>query len=390
MKFKPSRRLKAIGSYPFSELEKEVMLLKKRGIKIIDFGVGDPKCGTPTVVRNNCKRAIDKRRYSGYPSYIGDIKYRSAISEWYKKRFNLDLDPEREISSTVGAKEAIFNFPEAFINPGDIVLIPNPGYPPYSRGTIFAEGKPYYLPLLKENNFLPDLNSIPDEIIKKAKILWINYPNNPTTAIATKQFYKEVIDFGHDNHIIIASDECYSEIYYEEKPISILELEREGVIVFQSMSKRSAMTQYRIGWVAGDEDIIKIFRLLKTNIDSGTPTFIQDAAAAALGDENHVTNMRNEYKCKMRMMIKALTSLGLEDCTPKATIYIWQHVNTNSLEFAKKLLREAAIVTTPGVWLSTPFEGINPGEGYIRIALVPTIQECKEAVERLMKLGSLE
>ena len=388
MNTKISQKLASISNYAFAEVDNEVAKLKKIGIAPIDFGVGDPKEQTPQIIRNTIKKAVDNRKSSGYPSYIGTDEYRLEISKWCKKRFGINLDYRTEITSTVGAKEAVFNFAEAFINPNDYAVMPNPGYPPYERGTLFAEGKSYFVPLLKENNFLMDLSSIPKEIVKKSKILWINYPNNPTGAIASKEFFKEAIDFGHDNNIIIASDECYTEIYFKEKPHSILEISKEGAVAFQSLSKRSAMTGYRIGWLAGDENIIAAFRKLKTNIDSGTPTFIQDAAISALKDEKHVEKMRKDYKEKRDIMVKALTSIGLEDCTPDATLYVWQKTpkNMNSVDFAKKLLqKEIAVVVTPGAWISTTFNGLNPGNSYVRFALVPTIEETKKAAERIKR-----
>ena len=387
MKIEASKRIKSIGSYAFADVDNEVAKLRKQGIKPIDFGVGDPKEATPGLIRNYCKRAVDKRKDAGYPSYIGSLEYREEIAKWTQKRFRVTLDAEKEICSNIGAKEAVFNFHEGFVNPGDYALIPNPGYPPYERGTLFAEGKPYFLNLVSENNFLPDLTNIPKEILKKSKLLWINYPNNPTGAMATKEFLKEAVDFGKDNNIIIGSDECYSEIYFEEKPSSILELTREGVFVVQSLSKRSAMTSYRVGWLAGDERIIDIFKKVKTNIDSGTAQFIQDAAIAALSDEKHVEEFRFSYKKKRNLICDAFKSIGLEDCRPKATLYIWQKINGDSVDFAKRLLqKDTAIVTTPGNWLSTKNDGINPGEGNIRLALVPTIDECKEAAEGIRKL----
>lgn len=392
MKIEPSKRVKAIGSYAFADVDSEVEKLKKQGIEPIDFGVGDPKEQTPGVIRNYTKRAIDKRRTSGYPSYIGSQEYREKIAEWCKERFNIELDPNTEITSTLGSKEGIFNFAEGFINPGDYALVPTPGYPPWSRGTLFAEGKSYFLALTKENNFYPELDKVPSEIIKKAKILWINYPNNPTAQIATKEFLKQVIDFGRDNNIIVASDEAYSEFYYEEeyKPNSILEFAREGIVVFNSLSKRSFMTTYRVGWVAGDREIIDVFKKVKTNIDSGTSTFLQDAAVAAYSDEHHVRIMREDYKRKRDYMCKALTDAGLDDCTPKATMYIWQRVpaGMSSLDFAKKLLDpKIGCVVTPGNWISDKTaDGLNPGEGYVRFALVPTVHNCKAAAERLREL----
>ena len=392
MDIRLSQRLQSISGYAFAEVDNEVAKLKREGITPIDFGVGDPKEPTPQFIREAAKKAVDKRKSSGYPSYIGEEEYRKAVADWTKKRFGVSLDYLKEITSTIGAKEAVFNFPEAFINPGDYVIMPNPGYPPYERGTLFAEGKPYFVPLLKENNFLMDFSSIPREIAKKARILWINYPNNPTGAAATDEFFKEAVDFCHEHSIILASDECYTEIYFGKKPKSILEFAKEGAVSFQSFSKRSAMTCYRLGWVAGDENIISGFKKLKTNIDSGTATFIQDAGIAALNDEKHVQLMIKDYKEKRDIMVDALTSAGLDDCTPDATLYIWQKVpdKIGSVEFAKSLLaKEIAVVVTPGKWISKEVNRMNPGENYVRFALVPTLDECRAAADRIKKISKV-
>src|SRR3989338_418569 len=389
MKIEPSNRVKSIGSYAFADVDNEVAKLKKAGITPIDFGVGDPKDPTPGNIRNYCNRAIDKRKDAGYPSYIGDPEFRNTIAKWTKERFNVTLDPEKEITSTIGAKEGVFNFHEGIINPGDYVIMPNPGYPPYERGTLFAEGHSFHYPLLKENGFLPDLEKIPKDILKKSKLMWINYPNNPTGATIPKEKLREIVDFGRDNEIIIGSDECYSEIYFDEKPVSILEITKENVFVVQSMSKRSAMTTYRVGWLAGDERIVDIFKKVKTNIDSGTPTFIQDAAAAALLDEKHVEEFRASYKKKRDIISQALIDAGMEDSKPSATLYIWQKTpkRINGAEFAKRLLaKDIALVTTPGAWISKQVGGINPGENFVRFALVPSIAECKVAAERIRKI----
>lgn len=252
------------------------------------------------------------------------------------------------------------------------------------------KGVPYYVPLVAENGFLPDVGSIPDDIADRAKIIWVNYPNSPTGKVATDAFYGELIDFAQRHGIVIASDEAYTEIYFEEKPRSLLEFAREGIISFFSLSKRSAMTGWRVGWVAGDREVVGAFRKTKTNIDSGTPTFIQDAAAEALGDERHVQEMRSEYREKRDIIVKALVDAGLTECMPEATIYIWQKVpeGMTSVEFAKRLLqKEVAIVVTPGEWLSqVTAEGLNPGQGYVRFALVPSIEQTKLAAERLSAL----
>ncbi|GJQ23534.1 MAG: LL-diaminopimelate aminotransferase [Candidatus Brocadia sapporoensis] len=390
MEITASKRLQSIGAYAFAEVDKEVEKLKAMGITPIDFGVGDPTVPTPDVVRKATQKGITLRKSSGYPSYIGASEFRQAIAQWIQKRFGVQMDPATEISSTIGSKEAVFNFPEGIVNPGDYVIIPTPGYPPYTRGTLFAEGIPYYVPLLSENKFLIDLNSIPEEICKKAKILWINYPNSPSGAIAPLSYLKEIVEFGKKYNIIIASDEAYSEIFFGEPPHSILEITKDGVIVFNSFSKRSAMTCYRVGWVAGDKRIVDIFKKVKTNIDSGTATFIQDGAIAALSDETHVEKMRAEYKVKRDLLVDAFHRIKLPDCTPEATIYLWQKVpdGMTSVVFAQKLLSpEIAIVTTPGAWISDKTaNGLNPGEGYVRFALVPSIKDTREAARRIKKI----
>lgn len=386
MKIRLSDRLNELTGYPFAEIDKMVGELKAKGIEVIDFGVGDPTEPTPQIVRDAIKRGVDARANSGYPCYVGSDDFRQAIASWMRRRFNVSIDPQTEICASIGAKEAVFNFPEAFINPGDAVLVPNPGYPPYTRGTRFAEGRVHYLNLLPENNFLPDLNSVPKDILEKTKILWINYPNNPTGAGAPRSFFAEVVELGHRHGIIIASDEAYTENYYSAPPPSILEFAKEGVVAFSSLSKRSCMTGYRVGWVAGDEKIISAFKKLKTNIDSGTPTFIQDAAIAALSDESHVENLRRLYKKKRDIIVEAFADKGLKKCSPDATLYIWQKVpeGLTSVQFAEKLLDpKIAVLTTPGSWISERTKDGNPGEGFIRLALVPTVEECEKAAAKI-------
>jgi len=381
-----SKRLSGLTGYPFAEIDAKVADLKGQGIDVIDFGVGDPTESTPQIVRDALKAGADRHASGGYPSYVGSAEYRKAIAAWTKRRFNVSLDPETEISASIGAKEAVFNFPEAFVNPGDVVIVPNPGYPPYSRGTRFAEGQVYYVALRKGNGFLPDLDSIPGAVAGRAKLMWINYPNNPTGAVCDDAFFRRAIEFGKRHNIIIASDEAYTENYYGAPPRSILEFAREGVVAFQSLSKRSCMTGYRVGWVAGDGSIIAAFKKLKTNIDSGTPTFIQEAAIAALSDESHVENLRALYKKKRDIMVEAFKRAGLTECRPQATLYIWQEVpkGMGSIEFAKALLDpEIAVVATPGNWISEETMEGNPGEGYVRFALVPSVEECHAAAERV-------
>lgn len=381
--------MESIGTYAFAEVDRKVAELRAKGIIPTDFGVGDPTVPTPESIREAVKQSVDKRAAAGYPPYEGLPEFRKACSEWMDRRFGVALDPDREITSTIGSKEAVFNFAEAFVNPGDYVIIPSPGYPPYERGTVFAEGKPFFLPILKENGFLPDLKAVPADVREKAVIMWINYPNSPTGTIAPPGFFEKTAAFCLENEIILASDEAYTELYYtDEKPRSILEFSSEGAVSFFSLSKRSAMTCYRVGWVAGDERIISAFRKVKTNVDSGTPSFIQDGAAAALGDEEHVAGFRKEYRQKRDILIDALTRCGLVDCTPDGTIYIWQEVpeEMTDVEFATRLVEEdIAVVTTPGSWITRDINGSNPGSRYVRFALVPSVEETEQAALRIRK-----
>jgi LL-diaminopimelate aminotransferase len=391
MRNKASRRLTAIGTYAFEEVDKKVEELKSKGIRPIDFGVGDPTAPTPELIRRAAAEAIETRRSSGYPSYVGSLEFRQAIAGWAKRRYGISVDPATEISSTIGSKEAVFNFHEGVVDPGDIVLCPSPGYPPYTRGALFAEGVPYQVPLRATNGFRIDFREIPAKVARKAKLLWLNYPNSPSGAVADEAFYREALDFARRYDLIIASDEAYSEIYFGEPPISILNVAKEGVLVFQSLSKRSAMTCYRIGWVMGDAELVAVFRKTKTNIDSGTATFLQDGAIAALSDEGHVRAFREEYRTKRDILCEALVAGGLPDCTPPSTLYVWQRVppGMSSVQFATLLLDEKlAIVTTPGSWIAErTADGQNPGEGYVRFALVPSIEDTRRAAERIRSLG---
>ncbi len=388
-----SNKLNKIGGYAFDEVNKMVTKLKEEGVVPIDFGVGDPTAETPKFIREAIKNAIDEYRDTGYPSYIGQSKYRESASIWMEKRFGVKLDPQTEICSTIGSKEAVFHLPQAFINEGDIVILPNPGYPPMKTGTIFAGGVPYFVSLKEENNFLLDYKSIPKDITEKAKIIWINYPNSPTGSCANKEYYIGLVKWAQEHNIIIAADEgCYIDTYFDQKPISILEITKEGIITFYSLSKRNNMTGYRIGWVAGDERLIEKFKKLKTNIDSGTPDFIQAGAIVALENEAHAEQMRKEYKEKKDLMLEAFKFAGWQEPKSEATFYLWLKTpnGINSVEFAKQLLdKDLAIVVTPGAWISDIDEdGFNPGDNYVRFALVPPLSKVKEAVERIKKFYS--
>ncbi len=377
-----AQRLRETAAYPFALIKQQVDDLRAVGIDPVDFGVGDPTWPTPALMRERLKTAVDERATSGYPSYIGNADFRAACAGWMERALGVKLDPGTEVTSTIGSKEGIFHFPLAFVDPGDVVLCPSPGYPPYSRGTTFAGGTPYFYPLTRENHYLPDLSSIPDDVAHKARILWLCYPNAPTGAVAPPAFLEEAIAWARARDILIVNDEAYADLYYGERPRSILEFGKDGVAAVFSLSKRSAMTGWRIGWTAGDAEVIAAFRKVKTNIDSGTPAFIQDAAIAALADEQHVEEMREDYRQKRALLAAVFVDLGFPDCAPDATIHYWQRLpeHIDAVEFAQRLLhKNIATVCTPGPWLGDDCRGQNPGDGHVRFSLVPSVADTERA-----------
>ena len=392
MNVRPSRRLASLPGYPFAEIDRQVARLRDEGHDPVDFGVGDPTEPTPEVVRRAIQEAVDRRAAEGYPSYVGAPEFRQEIAAWYRRRFGVSLDPDREVSSNVGAKEAVFHFPLCLIDPGDVVLCPTPGYPPYHRGTLFAGGVPWFYPLRPEGGFLPDLDAIPDAVAARARLIWVNYPNSPAGRVPPDDFWPRLVRWASDRGIVVASDEAYSEVWFDRPPRSILEFAREGVVVFQSLSKRSNMTGHRVGWVCGDPEVVGLFQRLKTNIDSGTPTFIQDGAIAALRDESHVDRMREIYRGKRDRLVGALRDIGCQVNPPEATLYLWPRVpqGMTGLDFARRLLDPSvAVVCTPGLALGEPSDdgGPHPGEHHVRFALVPSLDRVEEAVNRLRRVS---
>jgi len=390
MAYPIASRIRTLQSYPFAVINEQVDKLRAEGLSPVDFGVGDPTIPTPELVRERLKTAVDERAASGYPSYIGDAGFREAAATWMQRRFGVDIDPATQITTTIGSKEGIFNFPLGHVEEGDIVLCPTPGYPPYARGTQFAGAEPYFMPLHREAGYLPDLDAIPDDVVERARILWLCYPGAPTGVNAPPEFFKKAIAWGRKHNIIVVNDEAYSDLYFDdEPPHSILEYGLEGVVAFHSMSKRSAMTGWRIGWTAGDPEIIATFRKVKTNVDSGCPTFIQDASAAALGDETHVEEARAGYKAKRDALAACFRELGFDECAPAATIHYWQKLpdGIDALGFAKKLLAPSiAVVCTPGPWISDVCaDGSNPGDGYVRFSMVPSLEDTNRACEAILE-----
>ena len=391
MDIRPSQRIAAFGGYAFDVIDKRVARLREAGVDVIDFGVGDPREPTPELVRRATREGVDRHAAAGYPSYVGGPAYREAVAGWMARRFDVAIDPGRQVCATIGSKEAVVHFAEGVVDPGDVVLVPSPGYPPYDRGTRLAEGRPVFYPIDAGNDFLPALEKIPDELARAAKLLWVCHPHAPSGRVLPTATMEAIVRFCADNAIILAADEAYSEIWFDgEPPRSFLELSTDGVVAFHSLSKRSAMTGYRIGWVAGDERLVDIFKKVKTNIDSGTPDFVQDGAIAALGDERHVAEMRARYRRKRDVLLAALLAAGLPPATCDSTLYVWQRApgRWDGLALAERLLaKEIAVVTMPGAWLAEPLaDGRNPGEKYVRFALVPTEEETRAAADRLRRL----
>jgi len=384
--FKLSKKLQELPPYLFLEIDKAKRKARAQGRDIIDIGIGDPDQPTPKHIIEALSRAALDPANHRYALDQGMPLLRRAIEAWYKRRFNVKLDPDSEILPLIGSKEGIAHFPLAFLNQGDYSLVPDPCYPPYKGGTILAGGKPYLMPLLEKNAFLPDLKKIPLAARKKAKIIFVNYPNNPTSAVADKSFYKELIDFAHKNKIIIISDLAYSEMCYDGyKPQSLLEFDgaRDVVIEFHSLSKTYNMTGWRVGWACGNEKLISALAKVKSNIDSGIFSAVQLAGIAALsGPQEHAEHMCTLFQERRDVLMRGLNSLGWQANTPKATFYVWIKVpqGKDSIKFSALLLEKANIVVTPGIGFG------KYGQGYIRMALTVNKERIREALDRLKKI----
>jgi len=384
-----SEKLRSLPPYLFASIDELKREKLNAGIDLIDLGVGDPDMPTPSnVIDALCEAARDPKNHR-YPSYEGMIEFREAIVEWYKRRFGVSLDPEKEAMTLIGSKEGIAHIPFAFLDEGDVALVPDPAYTVYRVGCVLAGGRPVEMPLLEENGFKPDLEMIDEKTRKEAKIIFINYPNNPTAATAEKEFYKEVIDFAAENEIIVCNDNAYSEIYYDgQKPPSFLEVKnaKEVGAEFNSLSKIYNMTGWRIGFLVGNEDIIKGLGTVKTNIDSGAFNAIQIAGIEALrGDQTCVESNRRIYKERRDSLLEGIEYLGLKADKPRATFYVWARVpeEYDSMKFTKLLLDKAGIVVTPGVGFG------RYGEGYVRFSLTEKVERIEEGVRRIEALKNL-
>ena len=387
IKIEQADRLKQLPPYLFAELDRKKAEARERGVDVIDLGVGDPDLSTPDNIIDKLAEAARVPAHHRYPSYTGMNSFREAVARWYKERAGVELDPLQEVVSLIGSKEGIAHIPLAFINPGDVALVPSPAYPVYAIATMFAGGTPYEMPLLKENGFLPDLSIIPAEVLVSAKMMFINYPNNPTAALATKDFFKAVVEFAQQHNIMICHDFAYSEMAFDGYvPPSFLETPgaKEVGIEFHSLSKTYNMTGWRIGWAAGNADIIGGLGRIKSNIDSGIFEAIQIAGIEALeGDQQCLADMREIYTERRDILVAGLKKLGINVEPPKATFYVWFEAPAgyDSSSFAALLLEKAGIVATPGNGFG------DPGEGYVRMALTVSKERLQEAVERIAAIG---
>ncbi len=386
MPFERSERLRRLPPYLFAEIDRRKRELIKQGKDLVNLGVGDPDLPAFKLVRDALKAALDEPGVHSYPPDNGLPEFREAIARWYQRRAGAKVDPEREIRPVIGSKEGIGHLPLAVLNPGDVALIPDPGYPPYRSGTEFAGGVPYFLPLRRENGFLPDLDAIDPQVLKRAKILYVNYPNNPTGAVAPESFYRKVIDFARKHGLLVVHDAAYSEMWYDEKPPLFLQFDgaKEVGVEFHSLTKTYNMAGWRVGWVAGNPEVVSALGDLKTNLDSGVFSAIQKAAVVALekGDEDQ-TALRKVYQRRRDLFVAGMRKAGWPVEPMKATFYVWTQVpkGTGSIEFCRRVLEEGHVVTTPGV-------GFGPsGEGFFRVSLTSSEERIQEAVGRLAKLA---
>ncbi len=381
-----AKRIEKLPPYLFATISRKIAEKRAQGVDVISFAIGDPDLPTPDHILGALAEASQDPANHRYPETDGLPELREAIAAWYERRFGVTLDPQREVLPLIGSKEGIGHIALCFIDPGDVALVPDPGYPVYAVGTMFAGGEPYYLPLREENGFLPDLESVPEEVIRRARLLWLNYPNNPTGAVADIEFFERAAAFARRHGLAVLHDGPYSEVAFDGyQPPSFLQAAgaREVGIEFHSLSKSYNMTGWRIGMAVGNAEIIDALMRVKSNLDSGIPQAIQRMAIAALeGPQDCIAEHNQVYQRRRDRLVAALSGLGLRVRPSQASLYLWARVpdGATSMEFATRLLDEAGVVVTPGV-------GYGPsGEGYIRLSLTLADDQLEEGVRRLERL----
>ena len=364
-----AQRIQTLPPYLFAEISKKMAEKRAQGVDIISFGIGDPDLPTPDHLLDALAEASRDPANHRYPETQGLPALRQSIAGFYDRRFGVRLDPDSEVLPLIGAKEGIAHIALCFIDPGDVALVPDPGYPVYAVGTLLMGGEPYYLPLTEENDFLPDLDAVPEQVARRARVLWLNYPNNPTGAVADLPFFERAVAFAKKHDIAVLHDAPYSEIAFDGfRPVSLLQAKgaRDVGVEFHSLSKSYNMTGWRIGMVVGNAKIVDALMRVKSNLDSGIPQAIQHMAIAALdGPQDCIDEHNAIYARRRDRLAEALTGLGLRLRPPRASLYIWARVpeGMTSVQFATRLLDDAGVVVTPG-------SGYGPsGEGYVRLSL---------------------
>ena len=380
-------RVDQLPPYLFVEITRKIAAKRAEGIDVVTFAIGDPDIPTPQHILDRlCKEAQVPANHR-YPESDGLPEFRRAIASWYQKRFGVTLDSDTEVLPLIGAKEGIGHMALCLIDPGDIALIPDPGYPVYSTGTMFAGGESHTMPLEEENGFLPDLDAIPEDVARRAKVLWVNYPNNPTGAVADLGFFQKLADFAIKYDIPVCHDAPYTEIAFDGyRPASFLQARgaMDVGIEFHSLSKSYNMTGWRVGMAIGNAKLINALMRVKSNLDSGIPQAIQIAGIEALnGPQDCIQDNVRAYQRRRDRLVEALTALGLRVTSPKASLYVWARVpeGFTSAEYAAKLIDEAAVVVTPGSGYG------KYGEGYVRLSLTLPDTELEKGVERIAALA---
>lgn len=386
MIFNKAQRIQELPPYLFAEIDRKKRAAQAKGVDLIDLGIGDPDIPTPGRIIQKLADAATKTINHRYPSSSGLMEFRQAVAEWYERRFGVMLDAATEVVSLIGSKEGVANMAVGYVDPGDVVLVPTPAYPVYEIGTHFNGGEVFHLPLRQENGFLPDLSSIPSDVLERAKMLWINYPNNPTGAVVDESFFKEAVEFAQRHRVILCHDAAYTELGFDGyRAPSILEIEgaKDVAIEFHSLSKTFNMTGWRIGMAVGNAELVATLGQVKSNVDSGVFQPVQEAAILALEHaEELLVPIREVYQERRDAVVDGLRGAGFEVTAPRATFYVWLPVpgGYTSEEITTRLLDEAGIVTTPGNGFG------QPGEGFIRLTLCSPTQRLKEAVERLRQV----
>jgi len=383
MPFQPSKRLQALPPYLFTEIDRKRREAIAAGKDVINLGVGDPDRPTPEFIRERMATALDDPRNHRYPFDEGVPEFREQAASFMQARFGVEVDWERELITLIGSKEGLGHLPLAVVNPGDTVLVPQPAYPVYAAASIFAGGVPHHLPLTEANGWLPDLGAIPAEVAQKASLMFLNYPNNPTGACASAAFFSRAVEFARANDLIIAHDAAYTELYFEQRPGSILEVPgaKDVCIELHSLSKTFNMTGWRIAWAVGCADVIAALAKVKSNMDSGQFNAIQEAGQEALSRLDHVEIKAtlDIYRERRDVLVDGLNEIGLAVSRPEATFYVWARCpeGYTSMDLATRALEEASVVLIPGVGFGAP------GEGYVRAALTVEADRMAEATRRL-------